>query len=182
MVVAAITLQPGPHPIGGVGIERRGGLVEQQQFRRVDQRLGERDPRLLPGRKLAGRPIEQIGQIERRAELFDPVGEAGHAIEHAEHGQILPDGQPHRHFDIGALEIHPMQHAVALAWHLRPEHGHAARRRGDEAHDRGDGGGLAGAVAAQKPGDGARRDRERNTVDGRELLVDFDQAFDFYGG
>ena len=129
MAVAAVAVEPGPHPVGGIGIERGRRLVEQQQFRGVDQRFGERHPGLLPGRKLAGRAVEQIGQIKRVGELGDTLGKVGHAIEHAEHRQILPDREPHRHLDIGALEIHPVQNAVALPRHLRPEHRDAARGR-----------------------------------------------------
>ena len=72
-VLVAIALQPRAHPVGGVGIERGGRLVEQQQVRRVDQRLGERDARLLSGRELAGRAVEQIGQFEFARDLDDAL-------------------------------------------------------------------------------------------------------------
>ena len=49
---------------GGVRIERGGRLVEQQQFRIVEQRLGQRDAGFLPGGKPAGRPVEKILQRE----------------------------------------------------------------------------------------------------------------------
>ena len=158
IAVATIALEPRPHPVGGVGIERRGRLVEQQQFRRVDQRLRQRHPRLLSGRELPGLAVEQIGEVEGLAEFLDAAGKIGYAIEHAEHGEILPDGEPHRHFDVGTFEIHALQHAVALARHFRPEHPDAAGGRRDEPHDHRDGGGLAGAVAAEKAGDRARRE------------------------
>ena len=60
----AIALEPAAHPVGGVGIERGGRLVEQQHLRLVDQRLGERHAGLLSGRELAGRPVEQVGEVE----------------------------------------------------------------------------------------------------------------------
>src|SRR5207302_7260370 len=46
----AVVLQMLPHPVGGIWIERSRRLVEQQQFRLVDQRLRQRDAGLLPGR------------------------------------------------------------------------------------------------------------------------------------
>ena len=51
--LAAIALELGAHPVGGVGIERGRRLVEQQQLGLVEQRLGEAHARLLPGRQLA---------------------------------------------------------------------------------------------------------------------------------
>jgi hypothetical protein len=45
----AVILELGAHPVRRIGIERGGGLVEQQQLGLVDERLGEADARLLPG-------------------------------------------------------------------------------------------------------------------------------------
>ena len=104
------------------------------------------------------------------------------AVEHAEHREVLPDGEPHRHLDIGALEIHPVQHAVALARHLGAEHPHRAGGRHHQPHQHRDGGGLAGAVAAEQAGDRAGRQRERNAVDRGRGLVDLDQAVGANGG
>jgi len=50
VVVAPVGRQPRTHPVGGIGIERSGRLVEQQHFRSVEQRLGQRDTGLLSGR------------------------------------------------------------------------------------------------------------------------------------
>jgi hypothetical protein len=59
-----------------------------------------------------------------------------------------------------------------------PEHLHTAGGRQHEAHDRRDGRGLAGTVAAQKAGDAAARKRKRDIVDGTGLLVDLDEVID----
>ena len=104
----------------------RGRLVEQQELRRVDQALGERDACLLAVGELAGLAVKQIGEVELMAELLDAVRQVSDAIEHAEHGEVLAHREPHWHGDIGALEIHPLQHSVALARHLGAEHGDAA--------------------------------------------------------
>ncbi len=178
MALAAIAFEMAAHPVGGVGIERGGRLVEQQHVRIVDQRLGERDARLLSGRQAAGRTVEQIGEIELARQLRDAFAQILDAVEHAEHRQVLPHREPHRHFDVGAFEIHAVQDAIALPRHFGAEHGHAAGGRQDEPHDGGDGRGLAGAIAAEEPGDRTGRQRERNAVDGRNRLVDFDEAID----
>ncbi len=89
--------------------------------------------------------------------------------------------QPHRHLHIRTFEIHPVEDVITLMRHLGPKHRHAAGGRRQQTHNHRDGGGLAGAVAAQKSGDRAVRDFKRNTVHGRHLLVDLDEALDFYG-
>src|SRR6478735_3460943 len=48
-----------PHPIGGIRVERRRRLVEEQQLGRVEQGLGEPATSLLCGRELAGGAVEQ---------------------------------------------------------------------------------------------------------------------------
>jgi len=50
IALAPVVLNMAAHPVGGVGIERRRRFVEQQQLGFVDQRLGESDAGLLPGR------------------------------------------------------------------------------------------------------------------------------------
>ena len=97
-------------------------------------------------------------------------------IEPAEHGEVLPHREPHRHVDIGAFEIHPAQHLGALLRHRMPQHLDAARGRQHQPHDHGDGRGLAGAVAAQQAGDAAARDAERDVVDRAGGLVEFDEC------
>ncbi len=70
----AIFLELGAHPVGGVGIERSGRLVEQQHLRMIEQRLGERDARLLAGRQFAGRPVEEIVEVELRCRARECAG------------------------------------------------------------------------------------------------------------
>ena len=73
------------HPVGGVGIERGGRLVEQQDFRAIDQRLGERDAGLLSGRQLAGRTVEELRQVELVGERGDALAQILDGVEPAEH-------------------------------------------------------------------------------------------------
>ena len=126
--VAAVGLELGAHPVGRVGIERGGRLVEQQQLGLVEQRLGEADARLLAGRELAVGPVEQLGEPEVGGDLGDAPLEVAHAVEPGEHLEVLAHGQAHRHVDVGALEVHAVQHLVALARHVGAEHARLARR------------------------------------------------------
>ena len=126
----AIGLQMLPDPVGGIGIERRRRLVQQQQFGLVDQRLCQRHAGLLPGGELAIGAVEEVAEIEIGGELLDALAQIGHRIEPAEDRQVLPHREPHRHVDIGAFEIHPAEHARRFArasmqpstW-MRPEVG-----------------------------------------------------------
>ena len=52
-----LALEIAAHPIGAVRIERCGGLIQQQQFRIVDQCFGQGDPGSLAGRKFAHRAL-----------------------------------------------------------------------------------------------------------------------------
>ena len=174
----AVVRQMLPHPVGGIGIERGRRLVEQQQLRLVDQRLRQRDAGLLPGRELAVGAIEEILQVEVGGELFDALGEILHGIEPAENGEVLPHREPHRHVDIGALEIHPAEHLGASLRHRMAEHLDAPRGRQHQAHDHRDRRGLAGAIAAEQPGDAAARDPERHVIHRAGGLVEFYQMRD----
>ena len=166
------------HPVGRIGIERRRRLVEQQQFRRIDQRLRQRDARLLPGGELAVWAVEEILQVEIVGELRDAVLQLLDRIEAAEHGEVLPHREPHRHVDIGAFEIHPPQHLGAFRRHRMAQHLDGTGGRQHQPHDHGDRRGLAGAIAAEQAGDAAARDCKRDVVDGAHGLVLLDQTHD----
>jgi hypothetical protein len=85
----------------------------------------------------------------------DAAREIRNRIELAEHREILADRQPVRHVDKRTLEVHFMQHLVALSGHLGAKHPHRAGGRHHEPENHREGGGLAGAVAAEQPGDRA---------------------------
>ena len=103
-------------------------------------------------------------------------------IEPAEDREVLPHREPHRHVDIGAFEIHPAQHIGALVRHRTAQHPDAPRSRQHQPHDHGDRRGLAGAIAAEQPGDAAARDAKRHVVDGAGGLVELDQMRDLDRG
>ena len=60
--------------------------------------------------------------------LGDALAEIRDRVELAEHLEVLPHREPVRHVDIGAFEVHPVQHLVALARHLGAQHLARCRR------------------------------------------------------
>ena len=75
----------------------------------------------------------------------------------------------------------PTSGRIQVLGHPMPEHADAPRGRQHQSHDHRDGGGLAGAVAAEQPGDAAAGQREGDAVHRAGLLVDLDQAIDLDG-
>ncbi len=171
-----------PHPVGCIRIERSRRLIEQQQLGLIDQRLRQRDAGLLPGREFSVGAIEKILEIEVGGELFDALGEILHRIEPAENGEVLPHREPHRHVDIGALEIHPAEYLGAPLGHRMTEHLNAPRGRQHQPHDHGDRRGLAGAIAAEQAGDAAARDPERHVIHRTGGLVELYEMRDIDRG
>jgi hypothetical protein len=181
-VTDTIALQVRAHPVSGVGIERCGRLVEQQHLRPVEQGLGERHTRLLAGRQLAGRAVEEFNKIEVASKLQDARVDVGCAIELREYGQVLPHREARRHVHVRAFEIHPVQHAVALARHLGAQYRDGAGGRRHQPHDGRNGGRLAGAVAAKQAGNRTHAQAKGNAVNGGRALVALHQAVDGDGG
>jgi len=80
-------------------------LQQQKKLRRVQQRLGEADAGLLPGRQFAGRAVEQLLDLQIERDMGDALDRIADAVEPGIDGQVLLDGEPRRQIDIGALEI-----------------------------------------------------------------------------
>jgi len=74
------------------------------------------------------------------------------------------------------------QRRVAAAAHVDAEHGNLARGRLEQPQQHGDGGGLAGAVAAQQAEHGATPRGEGQIVDRDDLAVHLAQVLDLDGG
>jgi hypothetical protein len=113
-VLLAIGRKMLPDPVGGVGIERSGRLVEQQQFRLVDQCLCQCHAGLLSGRKFSVGAIKEVTEVEVGGKLFDTRGQICDRVEAAEDRQVLPHREPCRHIDIRTFEIHPAKHFSAF--------------------------------------------------------------------
>ena len=75
------------------GIDRGGRLVEQQQARAVQHRLGEAEPRLLARRQHARLGLAEAGEVEGREQRSIRSAQVAHGVDHAEDAQVLLDGQ-----------------------------------------------------------------------------------------
>jgi hypothetical protein len=151
-------------PADPCGVKPAGRLVQQQDRRVTQQRRGDAEP---------------LGHAEREA--AGPV--PGHALQadqledlrHPRRGDPVALRQPQQVVVGAAAAVHGLglqQGADPPQWVGQPPVGLAvdeglARAGVVEAEDDPHGGGLAGAVGAQEPGDAARFDLERQPVHGQ---------------
>ena len=77
---------------GDGGIERGGGLVEEEKARLVEHGFGEGDTGLLAGGENAAFCIAKVDEVEVVQGGFDAVAQVGHGVEHPEDAEILRDG------------------------------------------------------------------------------------------
>ena len=171
-----VLLEIAADPVGGIGIEAGGRLVEQQHLGLVEQRLGQRHPGLLPGRQAAEAALQEFAEIEMLGQLGDPPAPARHAVEMGIDREVLRDRQPLRQVDIGRGEVHPRQHPVAVAHDVLAQHCDAAGTRQQQAEQHRDGGGLAGAVAAEQRDGGPGRHGETDAVHRGDSVEALDQV------
>ena len=176
-----VVLELPPDPVGGVGVERGGRLIEQEKLRRVEQRLGEADAGLLAGRQFAGRAVEQILDLQIPGDIGDALGGVADAVKPGIDGQVLFDREPRRQIDIRALEIQPMRDRAAIAAHIGAEHPHLARARHHKAEQHGDGRGLARPVAAKQSHRRGLSEAEADMVDGGDGAVDLGEVAHCHG-
>ena len=106
--------------MGRVG--RTGVFVQQQNLGLIEERLRQRDAGFLSRRKLAGWPIEKFSQVQLGCKACDPLADIRHGVELREDRKILAYRQAHRHINIRAFKVHPVQHAIAFARHLGTKH------------------------------------------------------------
>ncbi len=161
-----------PHVTASQGVEALGELVEEHHPGPVQQRQGDEHPLLEPAREVPERAAPVLGEPPRLEQLWardgagsgeqvdgfadpQPLGQRG-ALQLAPHqaGQVPPVP--------GVVAEHPDEACVGA-----PEPLHAL-----------DGGGLAGAVAAQDPEDLPCRHVEGDVVDRDQLAVGLAQPPD----
>ena len=95
--------------------------------------------------------------------------DAADVVQVAVDAQVLRHRQPVRQGHVGRGEIHPRQCREPVARHVVAEDADAAGGRDQQAEQHGDGGGLAGAVAAEQADGRAARHREVDVVDRQRL-------------
>ena len=149
------------------GIQAAGGLVEDQDVRVVDQRLGQAgallvalgqfaDVLLVLGDQAAGldAPVEALAQ---------PV--AGQAAGLADEGQVLVHVHVQVQGNIFGQVADPAPHGERLLQDIDPIHRDRARVGGQEGGDDLHGRALAGAVGAQEAEDLSPVEPERHVVE-----------------
>ena len=95
-----------------VGVQRREGLIQQEQLGTVHQHPGQRHPLLLSARQLAGLALFQIAKLEHGQRLVQrpfPTGLVPLPVKAA--GQVLPD----RHVRKQGVVLEQVPHP-ALLW------------------------------------------------------------------
>ncbi len=149
----------------GRGIERGGRLVEQQQRRLVQHRLGERDARLLAGRQHAAFRVAEAAQIEAVEHRVDARADVADVVEQPEQGQVLQDRKVARQRRVDRREVRALERAGAVAREIDAFDRDRARARLEHAQDHVDRRRLAGAVRAEQADDLVAAHRERDAVD-----------------
>ena len=135
-----------------MGIQPRGGFVQNKNFRLVKQRPGNVDAPALAAGELAQGPLQQVAEFQQSRQLCEPVfkGPALDAVQGRPAAQIVPDGQlPVQH---RVLKHHAQlpPDAVRLPVQVRPADDHAAAVLAQLAAQDVDGGGFPRAVHSQK--------------------------------
>ena len=162
---------------GHVNAGRR--LVEQQQFRLLRQRPRDEHPLLLTARELGDVTVLQRAQIECREGGIDGPNvcrlqaREGSQPRIAAHRDDVAHVERERKVDfLGLRDV--ADRARREGARLPPEDAHAAGIRLDQARDRLEQGGFAGAVGADDPERRPRADLERDAVEREDAVVAHD--------
>ncbi len=167
--------QPGdlvPHRRAGLRVQARGGLVEEQHLRPVDQPHGHVEPALHTARVGPDHPGRGVGQVEPGQQLVRPAAQlpAAQALDAPGQQQVLPAGGGR--VGPGPLGDHAdgAAHRGGLGAHVQAGHagrpGIGLRQRGQDL----DGGGFARPVGAEQAEDRALLDGEAQPVEGADPL------------
>jgi hypothetical protein len=160
-----------PEGAAGGRVDARGGLVEEDEGRLVDEGAGEGEALADAAREVAGEDVLAVGE----AGDVEGVGDAGllsgaaQAVGAGEEGEVFDDLQVGverealGHVADGGLD------AGGLAGDREAGDAGVAGARGQQAAEHADGGGLARAVGAEVAEDLAAGDVKRDGVDGGEV-------------
>src|SRR5215469_6856235 len=169
---------PRPDGLRRGRVQRGGRLIEQQQPRPVEDRLGESNPSLLPGGEQAALGVPQALEVELPQQLPDPAPEVRYPVDEAEEPEVLRDREVARKRRIHGREVGVRQGASALACEIDTSNAHAAGAWAQHAEDHVDGGRLAGAVRAEESHYLVAMHIERYPLDRDDLRVALAQPGD----
>jgi len=106
LLVAAIALEPAPHPIGGIGSSEAVVRPAAANPERLMSALGSETRVFCPAESLtvarSRNSVRSSASPSHRSSA-----QTRDAVEQAEHLSFA-EREPHRHFDIGTFEIHPV--------------------------------------------------------------------------
>ena len=166
------------HLDAGPRVEARGRLVEDQQRRIVDERVGEAQPLAHAAREGLDVGVALVGEADDLEQLADHRGPAGRgdAVAAREEVEVLPDAEVVVH----AVEVGHVADAAADLDRVRADrdagHERLARGRGEERgqdlHRRR----LARAVRPDQPEDLAAADDEVDAGHGEVVVVALHEA------
>src|SRR5260370_24152681 len=149
-------------------VEPSRWLIEEKQLRIVEQRQRQRDPLLLPARKL---PELRVPLLPERQPLEQRVAIHAACVQVAKQVDRLADFDLLR--QISRLQAHAdaILDLLALPAGIDPEHGDLASAARPQTFENLDGGGLAGPVRTEQAQHLARMDFEIDALDRWELAV-----------
>ena len=177
-------LQPVPDLVTGLGVEPRGRLVQDQQFGAIDEGARQGEPADHAAREIHDFGAAAVGKRKEVEQLVCPGPGlpdrdrkiAGKNQQVLFHGQVrvqrvvlLADPDP-------GLDLAPVPGDV----HLEDADDPPCRRRKPVEHP--DGGGFTGAVRSEQPEKLARRHRERDAVNGGQVVEALEKMLDFDDG
>ena len=146
-----------PHLLPAADVETGGGLVEDQHRGLGHQRPGQVEPAPHAAGVGLGRAAAGVGEVEPLQQLArpGPGGPTLHAVEPADHLEVLGPGQVLVDGGVLAREPDPAAHPVGVSQHVDARHLGAAavghQQRGQDPHR----GRLARPVGAEQAEDGA---------------------------
>ena len=162
------------------GVERGGGLVEQQQARAVQHRLGERQPG--SARRRTARPhlvSRKRSQVELSEQLLDALREVLDAVDQAEDAQVLLHRQVAGQRRIDGGEVGARERPASAASRGRRPRSRCRPRSGSSTPR------IMLMVVVlpapfgpEQPDDLARRHLEADTVDRLQRAVGLGEPFD----
>ncbi|MNK75158.1 hypothetical protein D3C87_946940 [compost metagenome] len=150
-------------------VEAEGGLVQQEELRRVEERDGDGHALLETARELADTLLAVIAQVQTGDELVSLGLHVSHSLEGAEVREILGDRELPVKVTIAFEDGSEARGGLgAVVRDVMGADGNATGGGSQEARDHLDRGGLAGPVGAEQTEDFTAVETEGDAVDGGE--------------
>ena len=161
-------------------IHRTGRFVEEQQFRLVDHRAGQRQTLLLPAAHRASQLLLAVLEVVLLDQLIDPsprlhardVLHGRQEFQVLAHRQVLEQRELLGHVADAGAQL------LGLFRDAQTQHFDVARRRREQSAQHADGGGFSGAVRAEEAIDMTTRNVQIDIVHRHQCAEALGQATD----